>query len=300
MTTVGFIGVGTMGTPMSRHLVGKGFDVTLFDIAAGRAAKLAAELGCKAAQRLGDLGACEFIVTMLPDGKVVAETLTRMDDRALIRACKPGTIFIDMSSSEPMLTRETGAVLAKRGLTLVDAPVSGAKARAETGTLAIMIGASDPALIDKVTPVLSAMGNQLFVLGGLGNGHAMKAINNFIAGSAMVAVAEGMAIGEAFGLNAKVIVDVLNASTGRSFVTEIVAKDHVITGKFASGFALGLLAKDVRIAADLGEGIGLDAPLSRLARDRLAAARDALGAARDSSETFLAVKDLARQPKRKA
>jgi 3-hydroxyisobutyrate dehydrogenase len=297
MTRVGFIGVGTMGTPMATNLVRKGFAVTLYDTAAGRAAQVAGELGCTSAETLDGLKACEFIVTMLPDGKVVQEVLTRAEGQALLNAVQRGTVFIDMSSSEPVLTRETGALLAQRGLTLVDAPVSGARMRAETGTLAIMIGCGSEELLARVSPVLSAMGSQLFVLGGLGNGHAMKAINNIIAGTTMVAVAEGLALGESFGLDPGRMVEVLNASTGRSFVTELVAKDHVITGRFATGFALGLLAKDVRIAADLGEDIALDLPMFRLARERFALAREAEGAASDSSRAFVAIAAAARSKK---
>jgi 3-hydroxyisobutyrate dehydrogenase len=297
MTRVGFIGIGTMGTPMAANLVKKGFAVTLYDTAPGRAAQVAGELGCAAAASLAALAECAFIVTMLPDGKVVQEVLTRTEGQALLNAMQPGTVFIDMSSAEPMLTRETGAVLARRGLALVDAPVSGARTRAEAGTLAIMIGCAPGPLLEQVTPVLSAMGSQLFVLGGLGNGHAMKAINNIIAGAKMIAVAEGLALGESFGLNPATMVDVLNASTGRSFVTELVAKEHVITGRFATGFALGLLAKDVRIAADLGEDILLDLPLFRLARERFAFARDAQGATSDSSRAFVALGASARSKK---
>jgi 3-hydroxyisobutyrate dehydrogenase len=173
-------------------------------------------------------------------------------------------------------------------MTLVDAPVSGARTRAEAGTLAIMIGCGSPEVLEKVKPVLSAMGNQLFVLGGLGNGHAMKAINNVIAGATMVAVAEGLTLGEQFGLDPGTMVEVLNASTGRSFVTELVAKEHVIPKKFATGFALGLIAKDVRIAADLGDEIGLDLPVFRLSRERFASAREQQGATADSSRAFVA------------
>jgi 3-hydroxyisobutyrate dehydrogenase len=125
----------------------------------------------------------------------------------------------------------------------------------------------------------------------------MKAINNIIAGTTMVAVAEGLALGESFGLDPGRMVEVLNASTGRSFVTELVAKDHVITGRFATGFALGLLAKDVRIAADLGEDIALDLPMFRLARERFALAREAEGAASDSSRAFVAIAAAARSKK---
>jgi 3-hydroxyisobutyrate dehydrogenase len=294
---VGFIGIGVMGTPMAANLVRKGFAVTLFDAAPGRAVQVAGELGCAVAESIGGLGGCEFIVTMLPDGKVVQEVLTRADGGALLKAVQPGTVFIDMSSSEPLLTRETGALLAARGMTLVDAPVSGARTRAEAGTLAIMIGAAPGELLEKVRPVLAAMGGQLFVLGGLGNGHAMKAINNIVAAATMIGVAEGLALGEDFGLAPATMVEVFNASTGRSFVTELVAKEHVIPGKFATGFALGLLAKDVRIAADLSEDVALDLPMFRLTRERFVMAREAEGATSDSSRAFVAVGASARSKK---
>jgi 3-hydroxyisobutyrate dehydrogenase len=294
MTQVGFIGTGVMGAPMAANLVRKGFAVTLHDATPGRALRLAGELGCAHAQSLAGLGACEFIITMLPDGKVVQEVLTRADGGALLKAVARGTVFIDMSSSEPQLTRATGAELARHGLLLVDAPVSGARPRAESGTLAIMIGCAAGALLERVRPVLAVMGSQLFVLGGLGNGHAMKAINNSIAGATMVAAAEGLALGASFGLDPATMVEVLNVSTGRSFVTELVAKEHVIPGRFATGFALGLLAKDVRIAADLGEQIELDLPLFRLTRERFAFAREVEGATSDSSRAFVALGEAAR------
>ena len=299
MTRVGFIGIGVMGTPMAANLARKGFAVTLFDAAPGRAAQVAGELGCAAAASLADLKDCEFVVTMLPDGKVVQEVLTRAGGQALLKSLQSGTVCIDMSSAEPLLTRETGAVLARHGLTLVDAPVSGARMRAESGTLAIMIGCGSPQILEKVKPVLSAMGTQLFVLGGLGNGHAMKAINNIIAGTTMVAVAEGLALGEQFGLDPATMVDVLNASTGRSFVTELVAKEHVIPKKFATGFALGLITKDVRIAADLGEQIQLDLPMFRLSRERFALARDLEGASADSSRAIAVLAAAAKPNKEK-
>jgi 3-hydroxyisobutyrate dehydrogenase len=289
MARIGFIGTGTMGAPMARNLAAKGFQVTLYDTAPGRAAALAVDIGCASAEQLAGLAACEFIVTMLPDGKVVQEVLTRAEGGALSRAVQRGTIFIDMSSAEPLLTRETGELLARHGHVLVDAPVSGARPRAEAGTLAIMIGCGSETVLEKVKPVLGAMGNQLFVVGGLGNGHAMKAINNMVAGAAMVAVAEGLALGEHFGLEPARMVDVFNASTGRSFVTELVAREHVIPARFATGFALGLLAKDVRIAADLGEDTALDLPMFRLTRERMALAREAEGAQADSSRAFVAL-----------
>jgi 3-hydroxyisobutyrate dehydrogenase len=295
---IGFIGVGTMGSPMAANLVRKGFPVTLCDTAPGRASQVADALGCSAVANLAQLGHCDFIITMLPDGKVVQEVLLRAEGGALPQVLRPGCICIDMSSSEPTLTRATGALLAAHGIVLVDAPVSGARMRAESGTLAIMVGCGSGEIIERVRPVLAAMGTQLFVLGGLGNGHAMKAINNSIAGATMIAVAEGLALGARFGLDPAQIVDVLNASTGRSFVTELVAKEHVIPARFATGFALGLLAKDVRIAADLGEEVQMDLPLFRLARERFALARDVEGAGADSSRAFVALAAAAATRKR--
>ena len=291
MSKVGFIGIGTMGTPMSANLAKKGFEVTLYDNAPGRAAAVARDIGAQAAAELSALGSCEFIVTMLPDGKVVSDVLTKDGNGALINSCARGTVFIDMSSSEPLITRATGATLAEHGLILVDAPVSGGKPRAESGTLALMIGASDEAVLARVRPVLEAMGQQLFFMGGLGNGHAMKCLNNMVGGAAVAATFEALLIGEQFGLDPALMTDVINASTGRSFASEVVVKEQALTGKFATGFAMGLLAKDVRIASDLAAGIGVRSPYSNLTRDEFANGRDKIGFAHDISELLLVMKE---------
>ena len=163
---------------------------------------------------------------------------------------------------------------------LVDAPVSGGVPRARDATLAIMVGGATEA-IEAARPVLSAMGDRLFEVGALGNGHAMKCLNNFVAGSAFVACSEALAVGERFGLDPEVMFEVMNASTARSFNTDLVMRQHVVSGEFASGFALGLLAKDVGIADALASEMDADTPLADLVTARLAEARDALGFAVD-------------------
>jgi 3-hydroxyisobutyrate dehydrogenase len=228
---------------------------------------------------------------MLPTGQIVRQALLEDEGGAFAKALRPGALVIDMSSSEPMGTRELGKVLDREGVVLIDAPVSGAVPRAKTGTLAIMIGGDDKKAIERAKPLLLSMGKQLFETGPLGSGHAMKALNNYIAAAGYTAVAEALLIGQRFGLDQNVMVDILNVSTGRNFTTEVMIKEQVLGGKFATGFALGLMAKDVKIAADLGEAVGLDAPVSRLVRERWAAARDKLGAARDTSEAILGWKD---------
>lgn len=285
-----------MGWPMSSHIAQAGHELTVFDADAARAKRFAEEFKCKAAVSLADVAANEITVTMLPTGRIVCQALTEDQGGAFAKALKPGALIIDMSSSEPVGTRELGAELAKRGATLIDAPVSGAVPRARAGTLAIMIGGDDKAAIERAKPLLLCMGKQLFETGSLGTGHAMKALNNYIAAAGYTAVVESLLIGQRFGLNQETMVDILNVSTGRNFTTEVMIKEQVLGGKFATGFALGLMAKDVKIAADLGEAVRLDAPLSRLIRDRWALARERLGATRDTSEALLGWKDDLREP----
>jgi len=288
---VGFIGIGNMGWPMAANIAKAGHRLTVYDIARDRIARFAAEHTARAASGLPDVAANDFIITMLPTGQHVRDALLSDANAAFAKSLKPGVLVIDMSSSDPVGTRALGTDLASYGATLIDAPVSGAVPRAKTGTLAIMIGGNDKEAIARAKPLLSAMGDRLFETGPLGSGHAMKALNNYIAAAGYTAVVEGLMIGQRFGLDQSTMVDILNASTGRNFTTEFMIKEHVLGGKWGTGFALGLMAKDVKIAADLGEAVRLDAPMSRLIRERWAVARERLGATRDTSEAMLAWRD---------
>jgi 3-hydroxyisobutyrate dehydrogenase len=226
-----------------------------------------------------------MVITMLPTSREVREALVEAQGGALVANLRRGTIIIDMSSADPVATRTLGGELAKRGIVLVDAPVSGGVPRAKDGTLAIMIG-GDAAAVAAVKPVLGAMGKNLFEVGSLGCGHAMKALNNFLAATSSAAASEAIVIGRKFGLDPAVMTDVINSSTGRSFVSESLIKQHVLSGVFGTGFALGLLAKDVKIAADLGRQIGIDAPVGRLVSSLWSEARDALGGEQDHSRAW--------------
>jgi 3-hydroxyisobutyrate dehydrogenase len=154
--------------------------------------------------------------------------------------------------------------------------------------LSIMAGAADAATIDAAMPVFEALGKRVFRTGALGSGHAMKALNNFVAAAAYAATAEALLIGQRFGLDEALMVEIINASTGRSFNSEVVFASHVVTRRFATGFALGLLAKDVGIAAGLGQALEVDAPVSRLVHARWEAARSALGDNCDQSTALQA------------
>lgn len=283
---VGFIGLGNMGTPMAANLVRAGHDVVAYDLAEERTRSFSQAQAARATQSLAELGAhAEIAITMLPSGREVREALLDAQGGALAANLRPGAIVIDMSSADPVGTRTLGGDLAKRDIALVDAPVSGGVPRATDGTLAIMVG-GDAAAVAAVKPVLACMGKNLFEVGSLGCGHAMKALNNFLAATSSAAGAEAIAIGSRFGLDPAVMTDVINASTGRSFVSENLIKQHVLSGAFATGFALGLLAKDVKIAADLAEQIGVDAPVGRLISELWSEARDTLGGAQDHSRAL--------------
>jgi 3-hydroxyisobutyrate dehydrogenase len=148
-----------------------------------------------------------------------------------------------------------------------------------------MIG-GDPAAVEEAKPVLAKMGTRLFDVGGPGNGHAMKALNNFVAGTAFIAVSEALLAGRKFGLDQATMVDVMDASSGHSFCTEHVAKQHVVSRQFASGFSLGLMAKDVGIAASLAKAIGTDSPLIGTSSALFDEARDKVGADKDHTLAY--------------
>jgi 3-hydroxyisobutyrate dehydrogenase len=279
---VGFIGLGNMGWPMARNVARAGFPLTVRDADRDRQQRFADAHGCRAGDEPSAFLTADVVVTMLPTGRIVREVMREWAG-GLGHALARGAIVVDMSSSDPVGTRELAAALARNSVTVIDAPVSGGVPKAQAGTLAIMVGGDDDRAIERVRPLLQAMGQKLFRTGPVGSGHAMKALNNYVAAAGYTAGAEALIVGRKFGLDPATMVDILNASTGRNFSTEYTLKEHVLPGKFATGFALGLLAKDVAIAADLAEAIGIDAPQCRLIRQMWADAANAMGSGPDHS-----------------
>jgi 3-hydroxyisobutyrate dehydrogenase len=271
---VAFIGLGTMGVPMAGHLAAKGYAVRGWDLSA--AARDKAGVPAAGSARAAVAGAAA-VITMLPDAAAVRAALLGGD--ALAEAA-PGTLVLEMSSSDPLATRSLGAELAARGLVLVDAPVSGGLKKAREASLAIMAGGEADA-VARAMQLLEAMGAAVFRCGGLGAGHAMKALNNYVSAAGLVAAVEALAIGGRFGLDPEVMVDVLNASTGKNNTTEHKLKQQVIPKTFAAGFAIGLMAKDVGAAASLARGVGVAAPLAQAMAERWAEAAAKLGPGAD-------------------
>jgi 3-hydroxyisobutyrate dehydrogenase len=150
-------------------------------------------------------------------------------------------------------------LLKRKGVRMLDAPVSGAKAKAADGTLALMVG-GEPNVLRRARPVLSKMGTEIFHTGALGSGHATKALNNYLGAAGTIAGFEALLVGEKFGLDPKVLIDVINASTGKNSTTERKIPQQVFTGAFASGFQLALMTKDVGIAAGIARRAGVETP----------------------------------------
>jgi 3-hydroxyisobutyrate dehydrogenase len=260
---IGFVGLGNMGAPMARRLALAGYRLFVADKnEAAVRAFLAGHSGeISAPATFAELArSVDAVITVLPDGKIVREVL--LGNGGVAESLKAGSIVIDMSSSDPIGTRDLGAQLAERGIHLIDAPVSGGVKRAEDGSLSTMVG-GDAEMIARVREPLEAMAKQIFLTGALGSGHAMKALNNLVSAAGLWIAAEALLIGKQFGLAPEVMVDVLNASTGRNNSTENKFKQQILSRGFASGFSLGLMAKDLRTANDLAVGTGSFAPFTQ-------------------------------------
>jgi 3-hydroxyisobutyrate dehydrogenase len=270
---VGFVGVGNMGWPMAANLVRAGFDVTVVDATPGRAAAFAAEVGGSAAGAEDAAAAADAMVTMLPTSGHVADVIGQAGP--LLR---PGTLVIEMSSGVPSATQALAADLAARRVGLIDCPVSGGVARARTGELAIMAG-GDAGELRRAEPVLAALGTSVHHCGGVGAGQAMKALNNLVSAGGFLIGIEALLIGQKFGLEPALMVDVLNSSSGMNNSTQRKFKQFVLSRRFDSGFGLDLMVKDLAIALEVGGGT--PAPFAELCRELWTSAADLLGPGQD-------------------
>ncbi|MBU8546587.1 MULTISPECIES: NAD(P)-dependent oxidoreductase [Roseomonadaceae] len=276
---IGFIGIGRMGWPMAIRLIEAGFTVAVQDAVPGRALEFARAHGGIATSSAAEaaLGA-DAVITMLPTSRDVATVLA-----AIRPALARGAVVIEMSSGEPSATRAMAAELAPLGVAMVDAPVSGGVARAETGSLAIMTG-GDAVPLERVEPVLRAMGGSITRCGDVGAGQAMKALNNLVSAAGFLVSVEALLIGSRFGLDPSVMVDVLNASTGMNNSTQRKLKQFVLSRKFNSGFGLDLMVKDLSIALQVGRETATPTPLAAQTREMWAAAAALLGPGQDHTD----------------
>ncbi len=279
---VGFVGIGTMGVPMARQIAAAGFDLTVHDAVAANAASFAEETGCAAAGTARAVAAAsDVVITMLPTSADVRAVA--LDADGLAEGFSEGDVLIDMGSSEPSGTAQLAAELGDRGIAMIDAPVSGGRAKAIDGSLTLMVG-GDNAVIDRCADVLAAMGEKVFRTGAAGSGHAVKAINNLLNAVGLLAGGEALLIGKRFGLDPNVVVDVVDASTGMNHAIRHKFRQRVFSRSFDAGFGLDLMVKDLDTAMGMARETRTPAPFSAQCREMWAAAQLNLGPGAEHTE----------------
>jgi 3-hydroxyisobutyrate dehydrogenase len=280
---VSFIGIGKMGAPMAAHLIERGFDVTVFDVRPEAVREFVNAYGGKLATSLAEAGrTAQAAITMLPDHTSVREAL--LENEGIASALETGAIAIDMSTSDPRATVSIGDELAQRGIGYLDAPVMGGVVFAKDATLDILVGGDD-AQIEQCMPLFMAMGRHVFRCGPLGSAHALKLLANYVNASTLVVVLEAMAVGLKFGLDMRSMTDALaSMCCGRQHPLEKKVIPQVLTRKFGTGMALGLMAKDVALAADFADAIGAASPLAGCMRQIWTDAAARIGSKADHTE----------------
>jgi 3-hydroxyisobutyrate dehydrogenase len=261
---------------MARLLVEDGHDVRGYDTsdaARERFEQSVASIGAAA-------DSAEVVILMLPSSAVVEQVL--LGD-GLLDAVPANTLVVDMGSSEPTSTRRLAETAAARNLQLIDAPVSGGVRKAVDGTLTIMAG-GPPEHFERARPLLEVLGGSVLHVGPVGAGHALKALNNLLSATTLLASTEAMVVGREFGLDPQTMLDVINGSTGRSWSTEFKLPEYVLTGRYDSAFGLGLMVKDLGIAVGLADATGSPLRLGRLTAEIWAEAGDALPDDADHTE----------------
>jgi len=279
---IGFIGVGNMGNPMAANLLKGGFEVTVFDARPETAAAFVAQHGGKAAASLTELArGADAVLTMLPDDKIVRKVML---DGGTAAAMAKGSVLIDMGTCDPTGTRTTAEALEKLGLHMVDAPVMGGVVFAKDASLDIMAGGSVE-MVERVTPLLKAMGQSIVHCGEVGAAHAMKALANYINACALINAIEAMTIGKKFGLDAKMMADALvPMCAGRNHPIQKKIIPQILNRKYATGMALSFIAKDVRIAVNTAHAIGAAVPLGEKVSELWDDAVKTVGATVDQTE----------------
>jgi 3-hydroxyisobutyrate dehydrogenase len=278
---VAFLGLGAIGWPMAVHLADR-YRLTVYNRTTERARDFARQYPAGVAETPKEAAeGADVVVTCLPSSREVETVLEGAT--GLLAGLRRGALFLDCTSGDPESSRRIAAHLAQHDIGFADAPVSGGTNGAEAGTLTVMVGA-DEEVFRRAHPVLSAFGKRIEHMGPVGTGHAMKAVNNALLGVNILAVGEGLAALVKAGVAAGKAVEVLNASSGRSFVSEALVPERVLTGAWPRTFRLALLEKDVGIARALLRQLEVPGALLELAGAVLARARADLGEEADYLE----------------
>jgi 3-hydroxyisobutyrate dehydrogenase len=291
MTTVAFLGLGAIGAPMARHLANPATDLVVWNRTAERAASFAAAVGVRQARTPAAAAAgASIVITCFPTSREVESVLDGPD--GLLAGMAAGTVLVDCTSGDPATSQRIAARLAAGGVAFIDAPVSGGVVGAEKGALTVMVG-GDVAVLDRVRPVLQHFAAKIVHCGPVGAGDALKSVNNALLATHIWALAEGLIALERAGVAPGVALDVINASSGRSNVSENLFPDRVLTRAFPRTFRLALLDKDVGIAAGVARETKTASPVLQLVSELYRAAHTALGEEADHVEVVKFAEQLA-------
>jgi 3-hydroxyisobutyrate dehydrogenase-like beta-hydroxyacid dehydrogenase len=259
---VGFIGLGTMGAPMARNVMKRGHALTVFDVVPAAVASIVAA-GARAGARPKDVAAAsDIVITMLPDAPDVERVA--LGPEGVVAGIRAGAIYVDMSTIDPATTRKVGAAIADRGAAMIDSPVGKTADAAVAGTLTLMVGGAAE-VVERCRPVLDCMGTDFFHCGDLGAGQTMKLVNNLLATAVSEASIEALVAGTRSGLTLDTMMSVLRTTMAWNNALAIALPKRPLAGDFAPGFMMKLAHKDCRLALQMVEGLGVEAPVGRAA-----------------------------------
>jgi 3-hydroxyisobutyrate dehydrogenase-like beta-hydroxyacid dehydrogenase len=259
---VGFIGLGTMGAPMARNVMKRGHALTVFDVVPAAVASIVAA-GARAGATPKDVAAAsDIVITMLPDAPDVERVA--LGPEGLVAGIRAGAIYVDMSTIDPATTRKVGAAIADRGAAMIDSPVGKTADAAVAGTLTLMVGGAAE-VVERCRPVLDCMGTDFFHCGDLGAGQTMKLVNNLLATAVSEASIEALVAGTRSGLTLDTMMSVLRTTMAWNNALAIALPNRPLAGDFTPGFMMKLAHKDCRLALQMVEGLGVEAPVGRAA-----------------------------------
>ncbi len=259
---VGFIGLGMMGNPMSKNLLKAGFSLTVWNRTAAKMKELTG-LGATGASSPKEVAEkSDVVITMLTSGSDVKEVV--LGKGGVLEGAKTGLTLIDMSTVSPKDSQEVAAAMEKKGCAMLDAPVSGSVGVAAKAALTIQVGGKKE-VFDRALPVLQAMGKNIFHIGGSGMGSHMKLVTNTIMGCNAAALCEALAMGTKAGIPAETLIEVLKFGGGQSRVLELRGP-MIIEGDFSPNFMLKLLDKDMGLALESAESLGVPMPIASMIR----------------------------------
>jgi 2-hydroxy-3-oxopropionate reductase len=258
MFKIGFIGLGIMGKPMSKNLLKAGYNLVVLDLNQSTIDELVSLGAGKAATPKEIALNCEFIITMLPNSPQVKEVV--LEKNGLIEGLKPGSVFVDMSSISPIVSRELSRKLEEKGVEMLDAPVSGGEPKAIEGTLSVMVGGKKD-VFDKSFPILKAMAASVVYTGGAGAGNITKLANQIIVALNIAAMSEALVLASKAGVEPELVYQAIRGGLAGSMVLDAKAP-LVMDRKFNPGFRINLHIKDLGNALDTSHEIGVPLPLT--------------------------------------